>query len=206
MQTYRCHPALKSSRLGPVIGNIPLHLQQGELDGACGPHCMLMALMILGVLKRTELGSLPKARSRSLSRLWWMAERNYFEGTTAAELRCMLAPYEKSIETRVLRKNQIARTIQVIDASGVAIVNIHNADFNHWVLAVGTGGHSAADDSTPRELLILDPGCSPIPLAIWNATLSTKCDGQGRYSYDTPDGRQRVYIDNVLTVRSVQPG
>lgn len=205
MQTYRCHPALKSSRLGPVIGNIPLHLQQGELDGACGPHCMLMALMILGVLKRTELGSLPKARSRSLSRLWWMAERNYFAGTTAAELQCMLTPYEKSIETRVLRKNQVARTVQVIDSSGVAIINIHNANLNHWVLAVGTGGHSATEDSAPRELLILDPGYNSIPLTVWNATLSTKCDCQGRYSYETSEGRQRVYIDNVLAIKGIAP-
>jgi|GEM_PF-5652811 len=39
-----------------------LHLRQGDIDGACGPYCLFMALMICGVAKCNVLTSLMKTK------------------------------------------------------------------------------------------------------------------------------------------------
>ena len=41
---YRCHSRLSADLQGPVVNQQPLHLRQSSIDGACGPHCALMAL------------------------------------------------------------------------------------------------------------------------------------------------------------------
>jgi hypothetical protein len=201
MQCFRWHPALKLGILGPMVGRVPLHIQQSAIDGACGHHCTLMALMALGVLKRADLGSLPRARSKSLSHMWRMTATNYFVGTTASDLQYMLAHYETIIETRIRRKNQIAQVLDVLMNSGVAIVGIRNASMDHWVLAAGVGGVEAAGDIDPRSLLILDPGHGALSLAAWNAVLSVKPDRQDRHIYETTQRRMKVHIDNIVTIR-----
>ncbi|MCX7178622.1 MAG: PriCT-2 domain-containing protein [Proteobacteria bacterium] len=64
-----------------MVRNVPLHLHQSDLDGACGPHCALMALMLFGILDRVDLDGLPKARKRRLSSLWKQTETRYFVGS-----------------------------------------------------------------------------------------------------------------------------
>jgi len=201
MQIFRWHPSLKPGMLGPLVGRTPLHLHQSDLDGACGHHCTLMALMILGVLKRTDLGGLPRARSKSLSNMWRMTATNYFVGATASDLQYMLAHYETVIETRIRRRNQVARILEILGESGVAIVGIQNAYLNHWVLAAGIGGFESAGDFCPSCLLILDPGHGPLALAAWNATLGVKPDRHDRHLYQTTERRMRVRIESIVTIR-----
>ena len=97
MQTYRCHPALRSNKRGAVIGQSSVHLRQSDIDGACGAHCLFMALMILGVLKRGQTQGMAKARGPARS-MWHRVERSYFVGTAVGELQSMLTPYRKEIE------------------------------------------------------------------------------------------------------------
>lgn len=201
MQSFRWHPSIKPGMLGPLIGSTPLHLHQSDLDGACGHHCLFMALMILGVLKRTDLGGLPRPKSKSLSQLWRITPTNYFSGATATDLQYMLAHYETVIETRIRRKNQIARVLDVLMNSGVAIVGIRNASMDHWALAVGVGGLESAGEIEPRSLLILDPGYGALALAAWNAVLSVKPDQHDRHIYETPQRRMKVHIDGIVTIR-----
>ena len=209
MQTYRCHPALRSSKRGPVIGQSSVHLRQSDIDGACGAHCVLMALLILGVLNRGQTREMAKARGAARS-MWHMVERSYFVGTGVGELRSMLTPYGKEIEAKVCRKNLIARILDVLADAGVAIVGIGNEHFSHWVLAVGVSVCEAEAgteaDSKPARLLLLDPGHGSIPLTPWNATLSVKSGCDDRHVYETPKGRFRVDVGAVLTMRKVKAG
>ena len=32
-----------------------VHLRQGDMDGACGPYCVAMALLMLGRMQRNEI-------------------------------------------------------------------------------------------------------------------------------------------------------
>ena len=40
---------------GPMVGNQRLHVRQGEVDATCGYHCVLMALMLFGQVRRNAL-------------------------------------------------------------------------------------------------------------------------------------------------------
>ena len=57
MQKISIIDSLDMSFDGPISkcanGDIHLvHLQQGDIDGACGPYCLLMALLINGIVLR----------------------------------------------------------------------------------------------------------------------------------------------------------
>ncbi len=203
MHTYRCHPSLRSSRLGPVIGAHSVHLHQSDIDGACGAHCVLMALMILGVLKRSATRDLAHARGQARS-LWRIAERRYFIGTGTRDLKSMAAPFRQDVTVKSFRKNMVTKALAVLDESGVAIIGISNESFSHWVLAIGTGGSETGSKNQPVRFLILDPGHPTIPLASWNATLSIKSDMLDRHVYETADGRTLVEVCGLVTLGKVR--
>ncbi len=205
MHFYRCHPSLKATRRGPVVGQNPVHLHQSDIDGACGAHCVISAMLILGVLKREQLRETMNASEPAKS-MWRVARRKYFVGASVGELRSMLAPYATQIEAQAYSKDVIARTLNVLADSGVAIISINNQRFNHWVLAIGVSGFMSDSNSLPSKLLILDPGHNPVPLAAWNATLSVKGGSLDRRAYEMVTGKVFVDLDSVLTIKRVATG
>ena len=182
------------------MGLNAVHLHQSDIDGACGAHCVMSALLILGVLKRQELSEISEARGPAKS-MWRVARRKYFIGAGVGELRSMLAPFDEEIEARAYRRHVMGRTLDVLADSGVAIISINNQHFNHWVLAIGVSGFKAGSDSLPSKLLILDPGHNPVPLAPWNATLSVKGGSLDRRAYEMPTGKVFVDLGSVLTIK-----
>lgn len=207
MHIFRWHPSLKASPHGPAVKNMPLHLHQSNLDGACGPHCAYMALLLLGIIRHDDLDALPRSRQRRLSSMWKQTERRYFVGSHAGHLQSALKPYARDLSCSIRRSNCIAATLAVLDESGVGIVQIVNDEFNHWVLAVGIGGTETRRNGRhglkPAQLLILDPSYAAFPLSPWNGLLSVRAGRQARHIYDTPDGRLHVRIPCVLVLRKV---
>lgn len=212
MHIFRWHSSLKAASHGPAVRNMPIHLQQSTLDGACGPHCAYMALLLLGIIRRDDLDGLPRSRQRRLSSMWKQTERRYFVGSHAGHLQSALKPYARDLSCSIRRSNCIATILAVLDDAGVGIVQIGNDEFNHWVLAVGIGGtelnptRRGNRDFNPMQLLILDPTFAAIPLSPWNGLLSVRPGRQAHHIYDTPDGRLHVRIACVLTLRKVDHG
>ncbi len=202
LHTYRLHPAIRSSIHGPVVGAVPVHLQQSDIDGACGPHCAFMALLVFGEIERHDLRLLPTSRRKRQKALWHTAERHYFRGIHAKHLRKAFTPY-KAIRVSVEDEDGLKHALQALAQEGLAIVNIANPELNHWVLAVGAGGMEEAGRFKPLWLLVLDPGHGAVPLTAWNALLSTRRSRSQRHAYDTPDGRDHVAIKTVLAVRRI---
>jgi hypothetical protein len=200
MHFYRCHPSLKATRRGPVVGLNAVHLHQSDIDGACGAHCVMSALLILGVLDRHELSEISDARGPAKS-MWRVAKRKYFVGAGMGELQSMLLPFDEEIEVRAYRKQGIVRTLDVLAEFGVAILAISNQRFSHWVLAIGVSGFKPGSDSLPSKLLILDPGHNPVPLAPWNATLKVQGGSQNRRAYEMPTSKVLVDLGSVLTIK-----
>lgn len=63
-------PWLSVSPNGPVTCAHPrahdyVHLRQGEMDGACGPYCVAMTLIALGVMSREQAQSLDSYDGRT---------------------------------------------------------------------------------------------------------------------------------------------
>ena len=55
LHSYHCHPRISAGMHGPMVGNQRLHVRQGEVDATCGYHCVLMALMVFGQVRRNAL-------------------------------------------------------------------------------------------------------------------------------------------------------
>lgn len=202
MHTYRLHPAIRSSVHGPMVGAMPIHLQQSDIDGACGPHCAFMALLVFGEIERHDLRLLPTSRRKVQKALWHSAKRHYFHGFHPRQLRSVFAPYP-AVRVTVKDEEGLKHALEALAETGLAIVNIANLDLNHWVLAIGAGGMEQQGRFKPLWLLVLDPGHSALPLAAWNGLLSVKRNPNQRHAYDTPEGRNYVAIKTVLAVRRV---
>lgn len=142
---YRWHSKLKASIDGPAANRQLLHLKQGELDGACGTHCALMALLLFGLIKRDELEDLSRVRKKPLSKLWLRTAPFYFVGINANQLKSVFSPFDDLVSCQVLGKDLIEQTVERLKTDGVCIVAINNDDFKHWVLVVGFGGKSECD-------------------------------------------------------------
>jgi hypothetical protein len=194
---YRYHPHIQSSIDGPTVNKQPLHLAQSDLDGACGPHCAFMALMIFGIVERDELYSVAKSRKRDLSKMWKRSSLFYFSGSKPSQLKSLFASYKDSLSCKLHKKDWLTQTIESIKADGVCIVGVSNNDFSHWTLAVGYGGQS---DGKTDTLLLLDPDAPPIPMLAWNATLNIKTRRNSLYSYVNANGSHKVRVNNTLSL------
>ena len=134
---YRWHPRLTAGIDGPMVGKSPLHLQQSDLDGACGQHSALMALMLFGEVTRDDLEGKPK---KALSAFWKSARPHYFVGTKPNKLASFFKPYRHAVSSRVVLKDLSDEIRRTLHADGLAIVGVQNDSFDHWSLAVGIGG------------------------------------------------------------------
>ena len=90
LHSYHCHPRISAGMHGPMVGNQRLHVRQGEVDATCGYHCVLMALMVLGQVRRNAL--IWDTRDARLQALRKVAQRYYFDGCEVQELQQQLAP------------------------------------------------------------------------------------------------------------------
>lgn len=195
---YRWHPRIGASLDGPVVDGHLLHLQQSDLDGACGLHCLLMALMLFGVVRRADLDDVTRLQKGRLRKLWRRSQDSYFAGSRARQLQKLLAPYRRKIHCRIRKRRCAKRALAALAEGGACIFGISNKRLSHWVLAVGTGGEEKSRGYRPDQLLILDPSYPPLPLLPWNGLLAVKGKRRGRHVYTTPIGREKVRIDAVL--------
>ncbi len=195
---FRVHPRIRATVDGPAVKHASLHLQQSDLDGACGTHCALMALMVLGIVERGQIEELPKPKQKPLAKFWRRSSRYYFAGSSSSELKAMMQTYQKKVSCSVAIKRAIRETLRTLKMNGVSIIGIHNRLFKHWVLAIGVAGSDTA--GSEYQLLVLDPSLPVIPLMAWNATLSVKPRRSGAHFYETALGTTMVLVDSALAL------
>lgn len=194
---YRWHPKLTAGVVGPMVDAFPLHLRQSDIDGACGHHCALMALMILGEVRREDLEGKPK---KALASFWKSSRSHYFCGARPNKLASFFKPYRDAVSCWTAREDLPEAIRTTLKADGLAIVGIQNADFDHWTLAVGLGEREGW--AGEEKVLLLDPDLAPLSLSPWNATLSLKPSRRGWHDYDTPLGRAKVRVTDAVCLMS----
>lgn len=199
MNVMSVMPTLSLSSVGPVneVGD-QVHCRQGDLDGACGPYSLIMALIAAGIVRReeTEYGSLNDGRTRLgkfQSRL-----RDFggliTEGTDEFELDWLIDCFKSQVAvgyitgtTRELVKGVVA----AIGNEQPTIIGVDWAEGGHWLLVVGYQGQRLKDEAgvereTVTHLLCLDPFIEAPRVSLWNAVVQVQtADGQvvnaGRY-------------------------
>ena len=199
-------PATVASRKWP---SQPVHLLQGELDGACGQHCAFMALLALGVARRRALRRALSGRShRGIARMRRMALRSWHDGASVYEMARLLAPLRKRVGVQVSRASGgalISFVLGHLAQSNLVVVGISNAkaDFDHWVLAVGSAGVQAGHKVVTDQILVLDPGWPPAATAQWNGVLDTRRISKRARArlYRDADGNQTpVKVKHALAI------
>lgn len=172
-----------------------IHLRQGDLDGACGPYCLAMALISLELVDRETLISGSHHGNTKIAKLIRTLEErkgDYFfrNGTFNKDLdEAIKFSFGRDIEMEYFSKNEanglrgqdfrdfanfFVKDENIVLPVMLAITYGKNAPWAHWVLVVG---HEATSDGKQRYL-VLDPGSEkPRSGECWNATIEAEGSG-----------------------------
>ena len=167
-------------------------LRQSDIDGACGQHCALMALLGLRVFSRGMLQDGGRSNWHAL-RVLARGKKYHFSGTEAATLKWLLAPLSPRIASQPLkgRHTEVSDfALDQLSRQRYVVLGIANsrAQFLHWVLAVGLAGGERKGEFTPEAVLVLDPQGAPPGPVPWNALVTLNAN--------TPRGRLRWMVEH----------
>jgi hypothetical protein len=193
------HPSIQIGWALSAAGSnpdIPIHCRQGTWDGACGQHCLGMAMALLGKVR--DVTSLSARRKGMARRLWDSLPANYFTGTSLMELVDMsklLLNRHDITECAGSHHECLAFTQSSIRAGHLVIAGwcSRRNRAHHWTLIVGIEGIQTGAAFVPHALLALDPGTDAPTLCGYNARLDLCPPSGSCYSkhlrYLTTDGQ-----------------
>lgn len=183
MNTMLVSPLFKVSPNGPVSSEAGtlVHLRQGELDGACGPYCVVSALITLGLMDRDDVlenmhawkGSSREGRFRDALYAFGVLSS---EGTDCSDL-LWLTDYYKRVGLQADHvegsKDHVFECVaDAVESGKLPIVRVQwQGGGGHWLLVVGYQGKAVGDDLQLTHLLCLDPGQEAPKASLWNAVL-----------------------------------
>jgi len=162
-------------------------LQQGSVDGACGPYCVFMALIILGIISYDDATNLwwTKRSTRFGKMLAKMQEHDtlFQNGTHLYQLQELLeVSFKKTLVTKVSpeRGRNLIQFIQdELDKDCPVIFGVTGQKLAHWLLATG---YEADDEGSVIKITFLDPSGNP-SWNYYNGVLDVEFVYKGRYPY-----------------------
>ncbi|QKE41989.1 MAG: hypothetical protein HO274_12280 [Ferrovum myxofaciens] len=198
---------IKLNKKGLLINNggCPVHLRQGDMDGACGPYCIAMALLTLGRLERDHIKPVKKIDYRTHQGKFFKTIGTFdpmvISGTSGGKLLKLLEAHNLAEGTMISGTDndkklfpEITRALQ--ENHPVAIdIKSSNDVVDHWTLAIGFND---------THLFLLDPGYELQTSKFWNATLSkipTPTEKDFAYRYANPSDCSDVQINTMIEVQ-----
>jgi hypothetical protein len=169
-------------------------LTQGDLDGACGPYALMMALLTCGAITRKDavhlwLGDIEKGTKvdKVIARLGTLLRH----GTTADQVIKLFTSIQEYSELKGLACNTKLQNLKIsetenrgkalfktvktsIDAGFPTILKLEwGATDAHWVVAIGYQEDRLLGGDEMEAILVLDPGEQFSTTCAWNGILST---------------------------------
>lgn len=223
MQYFQLIDSIDVTHRGPEVyfqddhGWQEVHIAQGDLDGACGPYCVFMMLILNDLIVRNELLQFGFAHGNSrFGRL----QRKLVDDTglfgAGTDIRCLYNAINDSYGKVAKIEYDDGRGRATIDfvvsklrANQGVIVGIDGKKWAHWVLAVGM--QIIEDDSGSHEvsrIFALDPSLPAPRVCGWNRIIDVKASSRGRLPYyfwpEYAHGEvEKVQIAQALTMKSV---
>lgn len=194
--------------------NRHVHLRQGDLDGACGPYALMMAMLAYGAITRKDAVDLWLGKLKSSTKVGKVIsnlDALLRDGTDAKHLKALfeatqaysrlngLACNGKLQNLRISetkdRGQQLFKTIYSSIDKGFPLILCLEWGKNdaHWVVAVGYQSFKKTHDNPLVEskletILVLDPGASFSTTSAWNGVLSVQPEkGALPFQYWTND-------------------
>lgn len=187
----------------------PIFLNQGSIDGACGPYCVFMALLITGAVTLDEVHELWKIKlSTRLGKLVkGMREHDtlFSDGTTIIDLATLLdnsfGKILKTATSEASGKKLIPFIIAQLKNNYPVIVGVKNGNFAHWLLAVGF-----EKEEDVSKLFFLDPSGIDTS-SYWNAAIDIVNIQGGRYPYAWIDHNENsnefIQFEEAMAIKSI---
>ena len=200
MNKMTVSPWFSISPEGPITcatdENPLVHLRQGELDGACGPYCMVMALIALGVLSREEACNMSEWDARTREGRFRDKLKSFGTlvnaGTDTYDLTWLAEGFARkgvwSEEVTGSKKSTLKRLIKAVDDWQIPILSLYwESGSGHWLIVVGYQGIEYEEGFQLTHLLCLDPASEAPYISLWNAVIEVfNADGEsvnkGTYS------------------------
>jgi hypothetical protein len=160
----------------------PVHLRQGDLDGACGPYAFVMAMIAMGLVSREEaMNTLHSADRRTRFGRFAEILRGFGPlvgaGTSMVDVSLMAETYRTSgLKAEIIEKNSkiTSKVADAIDHGGMAIIGVSwSRSEGHWLLAVGHQGRRMDSSMSWQltHLLCLDPMQNAPKASLWNSVV-----------------------------------
>lgn len=171
--------------------NNGIFLKQGSVDGACGPYCLFMTLIILGLIDYDDAINLwwTKRSTRFGKMLAKMQEHDilFQNGTDLNQLEDLLKnSFKNKLEINVSEqkgRELINFCIEQLKENKPTIVGVNGVDLEHWLLALGYEENNKGEIC---KLFFLDPS-GVDNTNYWNAVIDIENTHHGRYAYEWVD-------------------
>ena len=177
-----------------------VHLRQGDMDGACGPYCLVMAMLVRGQLRRRQAKGLERVDSRSRYGRLMKALDQHGPAARRHHRRRPAGAAGRDQRYRAFRPQ--GRGAQVGPAhpripggrlSGSArFPRPQGSDIRHWGLAIGM---------SERAFLLLDPAHDLPRGQAWNAVITSEAHGSRfGYRYINAKGTWAVTLKEMVAL------
>ncbi|EAQ40492.1 hypothetical protein MED134_07044 [Dokdonia sp. MED134] len=203
---------INAGKVTTILGDeyIPIFLKQGDVDGACGPYCVFMALLISGEISREDIDDLwnIKLSTRLGKLVKGMRDHDtlFRSGTHITELNTLLnnsfGKVIKTDENLNSGKSLIPFIIEGLQKDAPIVVGVKNRDMGHWLLAVG---YEEVNDKISK-IFFLDP--SGVNTSnYWNAAIDIIDPQSGIYPYawidHNEDTNEFIQLDEALLIQKL---
>lgn len=178
-----------------------IHLRQGDMDGACGPYCVTMALLAIekiaradilafaGIDYRTKVGKLLKEIHNLDPLVLCGSDSNDLENILKSDKNIVVESLTST------GRYLLPKVREHLDSNSPVILDVHGKSgdgLHHWVLAIGY---------SEEHLFLLDPSYNLEPSNYWNSVISIKPQSNYfPYFYKNKLGGYQVKINNIISV------
>lgn len=196
-------PNLSLNNDGHLVNQIgdEIHLRQGDMDGACGPYCVVMSLLARNKARRDEFLPLNnidyRTRAGRLLKELRSKEPMVLSGMDETELEALYAAYNTATSrVKYGSGKELLKTASSAIRDGcpviVCIQGRRSERLSHWTLAVGT-----CNDC----LYLLDPAYDLPVGSYWNAMITLQpTSNRFGYRYVNPWYCQDIEVGTILEV------
>jgi hypothetical protein len=179
------------------------HLQQGDLDGACGIYCVVMGLIACGAVTVREGNNIATTRNRILKDFWQNVAPFFFAGSRGLDLAPLLSQSFLNLHIRHITLAPRSMIDRIVDAIGKRVfmmIRIANweADYDHWVVLSGVEGVQERRRFSPHALLLVDPAFPSPSYRLYNGILQIE-RGRRPHRYFQDGEKRDVYVLEALS-------
>lgn len=178
-------------------------IKQGCLDGACAPYSASMLLMILGVLKRSDL-EIYKHHKKStkigkIIDLFFQQKGLVRDGYDFEELTKELQVFKSAYDIQYHNEEENVLIIieEHINTENPVLISVEYSGGAHALVAVGLEYN---EQEKITKILCIDPGFDRPKLTYWNSVIDIENLQDIKYKYSWLNDDTPVKLSDIITI------